>query len=262
MTVLNPFVPNPSTLNQFHNLALFVCHLFIDGNFRAGHILFDPNVFDSELISEIQVKCPQSGPWLTTDVSQPPSSTWTPNERTDKILQLIFFDPDDFQRKCDDFKEYFVFYRLFIFPSTEEAALDHQAISLREASSPFDSSSLAVHFSSERVSVLAHWIQSDSRVDGKRVRAFIEPIFDQTVSTDFQKDHLFDLVFEKYEQNYVSSINDNNVESWSHHNELVIRNGNPFLGQFYFANRHVAPKSSKIYRRLSTEYEPIGTKSS
>lgn len=82
-------------LPNFHNLALFICHLFIDGQFRNGHIFYDPNVFQvGQLISEIQSTCPTSIPWISTDVTDKPVLPWKSNERTDHILQLIFFDPN------------------------------------------------------------------------------------------------------------------------------------------------------------------------
>lgn len=237
----------------------------MDGNFHTGHILYDPNAFNSDLlfsVTEIQLICPNSIPWLTTDVTQLPIHSWESNERIDKILQLIFFDLDQVQTISNDFKDILVFYRLFVFPSIDEAKGDHQIDQSGEASSPFESSSLVVKFSSESVLVYANWIvsASDSEVNNDKLGVSIELIFEQNPNIDWQKDNVFNRVFEKYEKNYMKAINLKSKVN-QNGNEITIANGVAVLGDFYFSNRNYKPSSGKIYRELSEEYQPIGTKS-
>lgn len=108
----------PNNLH-FYNLAIFVCHLFIDGQFQTGHIIYDPNAIQvTQLITEIQANCSRSIPWLSTDVTKGPrQSPWKPYENTDHVLQLILFDPEKLS-EISKFEKILTFYRLFIFLST------------------------------------------------------------------------------------------------------------------------------------------------
>lgn len=262
MTVSNLLLPNFSNFNRFRNLALFVCHLFVDGNFRVGNILYDPKAVNSEIISEIHSFCPLTDPWLMIDATQLPIDSWKPDERADKILQLIFFDPDQVQVNHDGLKDILVLYRLFVFPSIDEAKKDHQM--MVKITSRFGSNSLVVHFSTESVSVYALWVESasdgdsDNEVNLIQWKISIELIFELKANTDLEKDNLFDRIFEKYEQNYVKATS---VKSEVKQNELKIVNGVPLLGEFYFSNRNFKPTTGKIYRGISKEYQPIGPRS-
>lgn len=111
MVFTNLLVANSSNSYQ---LAFFICQLFIGGRFRTGHIFFDPNTIDGALISEIDKVCPQSILWLTTDVTREIASLWIADNSTDRILQLIFFDPNRLSRDVTRLKSLFVYYKLFI----------------------------------------------------------------------------------------------------------------------------------------------------
>lgn len=65
--VLFPGIPNTT---PFHSLALFICHLFIDGKFRSGHVLYEPNALDDRIFTEIKSICPEPMPWQTIDITQ------------------------------------------------------------------------------------------------------------------------------------------------------------------------------------------------
>lgn len=67
MTVPVLLAPNISNFQTFHSLALFICHLFVDGKFRTAHIVHDQNVFDPRLISEIHLNCFEPIPYVLTD---------------------------------------------------------------------------------------------------------------------------------------------------------------------------------------------------
>lgn len=105
----------PSNVANFHNLALVICHLFIDGHFRSVHILYEPNIFFDHFINDIESICPRPISWESTDVTKLSSLSRRSVEHTDHILQLIFLDPTSITAKIDKSRESPTFYRLFIF---------------------------------------------------------------------------------------------------------------------------------------------------
>lgn len=100
---------------NYHTLALFICHLFIDGKFRTAHYLFDPNIFDDLLISEVNSVCSDPIPTLTMDISKPIFGTTEQYAQHETILQLIFFDPNHLPKSAIKLRRYLTFLRLFIF---------------------------------------------------------------------------------------------------------------------------------------------------
>lgn len=216
--------------HSFHHLVLFVCHLFIDGQFRTIHIVYDPGAhsFRTELISDIQSLCSDPIPLFITDVTKQYSTPWTPCEHTDNILQLIFFDPEHIH----DDNELSVFYHLFLFPSTTKPTIIH-----------FNYSSLALHYTSESISVHGHWIPDhqddmDDKV-GKCPSVSIQSIYDNGNSDEFSQQNLFDLIFGEWErqwlviaQNKPEASTDSNIEIGI---EYDIEIGKPVLGNFYFS---------------------------
>lgn len=99
---------------NYHTLALFICHLFIDGKFRTAHYLFDPNIFDDLLISEVNSVCSDPIPTLTMDISKPIFGTTEQYAQHETIL-LIFFDPNHLPKSAIKLRRYLTFLRLFIF---------------------------------------------------------------------------------------------------------------------------------------------------
>lgn len=104
--------------SNFYHLAVFICNLFIDGHFWNGHILYDSNVFDVNLLNEIESVCPVYIQWLTTDITQLHSFTLRTGDQTDHIFQLIFFDPNHLEDKIGQITDYLTVYRAFILTST------------------------------------------------------------------------------------------------------------------------------------------------
>lgn len=76
---------------NFLNLSLFICHLFAGGNFRQVQILYHPEAFDDQLYKTIESACPLQIPMIKTDISSPATYSIDQNQRTDHILQFIFF---------------------------------------------------------------------------------------------------------------------------------------------------------------------------
>lgn len=150
MSSLSPFISSalsvPSATN-FQTLALFICKLFIGGRFRNLHTLFDPNVFDDHLTTDLDSICTNQISWHSTDVTQPSLLPWNVADHTEHILQLIFFDPKHLAKEIDLFKEYFSFYRIFLFDSTDGQIDTEKATSeIKKLSSVFDSNTLIVSY--------------------------------------------------------------------------------------------------------------------
>lgn len=110
-TALISTVPNTS---NFYHLARFICHLFIDGKFQVGHILYEPSAFDGRLITEIESICPHSIPWQTTDITQD-IEPWNAYLFTDNVLQLVLLEPEHVEPSTmGPILSEFQFYRVFI----------------------------------------------------------------------------------------------------------------------------------------------------
>lgn len=84
---------HPDFQSNFLNLSLLICDLFVGGNFRTAHILYHPEVFDDRILNDIDSACPFQMPRTTIDISAPESAFSNQNQRTDRILQIIFLPP-------------------------------------------------------------------------------------------------------------------------------------------------------------------------
>lgn len=247
---LAPEVPN------FYNLALFICHLFIDGNFRTGHILYDPNIFDDQLISKIDSVCPHTIPWLTTDVTEATSSHWQPPERSDHILQLIFFNPNHLQKKVNKYKHFLTFYRLFVLQSGDKGKVEKRISAVRESETNFSSSSMILDYSSKD--------QSFNVCDN----------LNEVIIIDVGENS-FQATFGKYEKNWMLAINSVVEFPCTKSRNVFQHIWNPFSVNFLFNHlngsfinfttticnasfhqmgRH---KSIKSYKEFSLERVPI-----
>lgn len=264
MGVLNLLPLNKSIV---HNLALFICHLFIDGGFRNGHILYDPSVFDGHLITEIGLMCSVEIPWLTTDITQPSSSPWSSTERTDHILQLIFFDPNRLSEQIDHFKEYFTFYRIFVLQSTTELIETEQRTrtsTIGERNSIFNSSSLIVDYNPKIDSVNVHWITENGEAVGHL-----------NCSTNQCNERLFDQTFRKLDQKRSVEIRISGLPVTTNgHSSMHPLFGSTYIANFFASNLNnsyinmtliksdrvwptstVIRKERRFYKEILLEYE-------
>lgn len=105
-----------SNSGSYQNLAIFICHLLIGGQFQAVEIFHNPGIVNHHVLQEIHANCPYAIPWLTVDMAQKniPSIA---NESYNHIIQIIFpGSSSDFvvkQLKKTDSKYYY--YRLIIY---------------------------------------------------------------------------------------------------------------------------------------------------
>lgn len=163
MPVSNIIAPHTSNVSSFHNLALFICHLFIDGHFRVSHIIHNPNIFENQIINEIESYCPTLIPTLITDVTQSlllPSHK-DEHEQSDHILQLIFFDPHNFEDKIEYYDLFIAFYRLLVISTTDGNCTNNQTIEILKTSAFSNGNLLIVCYDPWNGTI---WILEDSKV--------------------------------------------------------------------------------------------------
>lgn len=179
---------------HFQRLALFICHLFNDGHFRSAHILYKPDVFDFDFITQLNLNCPGPMPFYLTDVSQPWHWPWTEQESLHTVLQLHFFEFTASELK-KDFSEMgrkgFAPYQVFAFDSIDSHVERNQDAALRTVYwYSRESRPMILNYNPENVSV---YIDRGSL--GKlNQRPFMT--FNQT--TDFDGINLFDSIFGEY----------------------------------------------------------------
>lgn len=75
--------------NAFQTLAIFICNLFISGKFYAIHITFSADVFNSQLIDEINKNCFEKISWTTADLATEQSIG---RNDTFQLLELVFLN--------------------------------------------------------------------------------------------------------------------------------------------------------------------------
>lgn len=218
MTLSSHLAPN---IPNYYNLALFICQLFIDGNFRTAHILHNPGTFDDQLIIETASICSHPIPWLTTDITQPASLAWTPNDRTDHILQLIFLDSDRLPETSNHYKGYLTVYHLFVFQSSDEMHLRAQLTAMKNIET-VNFGSMVLHQNLADDSIHVHWIRNNG----------IKILYPQDQPTE----NIFDSTFGKYEETWLIAIK-NTYEYPCEYDEnigkmLYTRDGEPFAANF------------------------------
>lgn len=120
MLISSALISSAPNISNFYNLALLICQLLIDGNFRNAQILYDPQIFDGRLMDDFGSVCSSSFPWRTMDITQALPSHYNQDEHTRNDLQLIFLDPNHSADTIDQFKELFTFYSIFVLASTNE----------------------------------------------------------------------------------------------------------------------------------------------
>lgn len=208
--------PNILTLKHsspvsFHNLAFFLCHLLLDGKFRTTHIAHNPRAFHIDFIARIETVCEEPIPWLITDIMQAFTLPWGNEERTDSILQLIFFDPNRLTNDIDQFQKYLTYYRVFIFSASDE--FDTKRIfSLVQEFSPCSSSrTLILHYNTTNGSISLNWMPiNDSDLKEWRPAQFN---FESTTNSNQNRKaqstrsmNFFDQTFGEYERKSVIAI--------------------------------------------------------
>lgn len=192
---------------SFQHLALFLCHLFVDGNFRSTHILYQPNAFDFDLLSQISSVCSQPIPIYVTDVTQPWTDSWNQNDTPDTVLQVIFLNSQSISNDIDKIGNRSALYRVFAFPSNDTIDVRRETSVIETIHKLCCSDSLVLHYYTESVSIyiddgLNEQVRSNENMCSKS-----NPILIVNQETNFTQLNLFDRTFGEYERRQTIAIN-------------------------------------------------------
>lgn len=172
MAIANLLPLNIGNNRSVHNLALFICHLFIDAEFRNIHVVHEPRAFDHQILNEINNVCAEPIPMYMTDVSQPFELPWNPGQNTDNTLQFIFFGTKQLLMNMAVFRDSIipVYYRVFVFSlNSNENDMQIQYKIVKEFNSGHNSSTLILYHNVQNDSVLINWLPvSDDDVENHR----------------------------------------------------------------------------------------------
>lgn len=241
MPVSNALISSIPNIPNLYNLAVFICHLLIDGHFRSGHILYDPNVFDGHLITEINSICPRQFPWQTTDITQNSIRPWSYNENTDNIMQLIFFDPKTMPEKMARFYDHFIHYQIFIFSTIDEIDAE-EPISMIKKLNPLlllRLSTLVLHYNTENglihIYSIPNMLTDDSGILGEPLVLDSKAIAMRNQKTDTDHPDLFDRTFGNFGKRPPTRMS---ASGWNDGNHRLTEfNDNPrklFVTNYYY----------------------------
>lgn len=180
---------------NFHYLALFVCHLFGDGNFRTVHIVFQPNTFNYTLLEHIDTICPHLVPFYLTDITQTWDFPWNENDNPNNVLQLMFLDAKKFTKDTRELKYFFALYRIFAFLGTDVVETKTRTSIARRLYRFTGSNNLNLIFDSRNVFVFNDFAAQHTK-----------PMFTVNEGTNFTRYNLFDQTFGHYERMLSISI--------------------------------------------------------
>lgn len=102
------------------SMALFVCNLYISGQFGTVQFIFDSTMLNNQLIIDLNFNCPVFIPILTARSTGAQFPLSSQSKRTDQILQIILLDryetPFGPKNITDRLKDYIAFYQIYVAP--------------------------------------------------------------------------------------------------------------------------------------------------
>lgn len=251
-----------------HHLALFICHLFIDGNFRTAHFLYKPNTFEFDWLLKIDRVCPEPIPLYLTDITLPWDWPWNADDNKDNVLQLCFFDPSQLSKDINELQSKGdAYYRVFAFDSVAMADKTKGALALKALRQLPHSNDLIVHYKPKNVSVYPNNGMSTEQ----------NPILIVDEKTNFAGINLFDHTFGEFERSHAIALNlllfvdSNGVETAIRFrvDVLILHYYHQQLNNSYInmtwvdlrknivTNKICAPQPRNYYKELSSEYKCI-----
>lgn len=265
MTAVNLLASNISSASNFYQLALFICQLFLDGKFQTVQFMYDPKVFDDRLIAEVEVNCDHVVPWQTIDITQPSSLHWNQNDRTDYILQLIFFDPEHLIKEIQQFRGYLTFYRIFVLPSFDAMEPKEQHSTMRTYYLDLSSSTLILYYdAADDHSISVDWTPISTYGNRNSRPMCLKPDLFVARNENIDRMNLFDQTFGKYEQTIAinvqirwglrSPIDHKYLANYYH---LHLNPSYLNSSEEYSVNRLFKPKPQKLYKEMTPAYELI-----
>ena len=196
MGILNVLPVVISNAPKFRYLAIFICHLFASGSFRTVHIVYHPNAFDHDILTQINSICTDPVPIYLTNIDQPFKIPYQKCDTFDNILQIIFLDPEHLADEIEQFGgENFALYRIFVFSSIDIINRIDQNLLFKTKNRILDIRTLILHYDESSVSV---YIESEQ--SNENVIVIQEPIFILNEETDIGIVNIFEKTFGVYER--------------------------------------------------------------
>lgn len=183
-------------VSGIHHLALFICHLFIDGHFRAAHLFHKSAAPKPNWELQTNAVCPELVPFYVTDITSPWQWPWNDKYNPNNVLQLIFFDSNSNNFAGDVYQLYkrHSYYRVFCFPSAELSNAKQRSSIFARLRLILDSKDLLVSYNTENVSVFI-----DSNYDSVAVPRREQINFNRS-EIESKQANLFDQTFGEYER--------------------------------------------------------------
>lgn len=203
MAISNLVASSIPNVLSFRNLALLICHLFMDGQFWSGHLLYDPSIFNDHLTVEIRLICPHPIPWKMTNAMLDLTSPWDGrSDTTDNVLQLIFFDPKNLTVQMESHSIYFTFYRIFVLPQTDDIETEEQFSIIKQFN--LDSNALIVHYDKSDSEVFINWLPMNDLNPGEWQPT---PMITDSQTKLINHTNIFEQTFGEYENRRLIEIN-------------------------------------------------------
>lgn len=246
---------------NFENLAIFICHLVIGGKFQIAQFLHNPGVVDDHLLKEIHRNCPITIPWLTVDITQPMTPTFSTIQYR-HFIQIIFPGSDlefEIKQLTINHPNY---YRLIIFQSNIDGHFK-PILSRNHISDPIKNTIALMHNSTsdsfraismhDNFTILHDWIELINKsetskelfhnVFGKRERMRVFGINDQFTAciSTYKRIWKDEIYFEFVKTFFFTQMNMSFIKSTNCMNKTI-----------YY--RHIL---KPIYNELSEENETI-----
>lgn len=185
-------------LNQFQNLSILICHLFIGGQFRMTNVIFEPNSFDFRLINQIESICPMEIIWTFIDVTESSTPTLNNDLAKDQILQIIFMDFDHVSQRTKISEQFPAYYRLFIFNTFGDKELSLPSIPINISFNP-STNSLVLFYSLQKDTFNTFLIDDKFRILTKINH-------ENTFSMDSNSKDIFNTIFGERERNRILGV--------------------------------------------------------
>lgn len=247
-------------VSSVHHLVLFICHLFIDGNFRTAHFLYKPNTFDFDWLLEIDAVCPEPIPLYLTDITLPWAWPWSEKNTPDNVLQLNFFDPIHLTEDIDQLKKGYAHYCIFSFSSVNMNDTKQQDSIFKTLRGLPDSKTLIVQYNTKNVSVF---------IRNKRLTQ--QHIFLVNHKTNFKHVNLYERTFGEFERMQSLAIHrvkfsqksildtsweHGDIETFcTHYYHLQLNNSYINMTWFDRTNAYCILEAPNYYKELSTNYK-------
>lgn len=159
---------------NYQNLAILICHLFIGGQFRILNILFSPDSIEPNILNQIELTCPNTIQWIKIDLTKTIEQPWFENQRNDHILQIIFLKMEEITNYKTILDKIFVYYRLFVFHSNLEGNATFEVKSSNNKTFESISNSMAILYNSNEVTIEAHLMHNDLTFYGNPIQVELQ----------------------------------------------------------------------------------------